>query len=130
MLKYATTNRSSSSLTKQKTITNYITTTIMTNQKEYTIIVSPDDKKKRGVSFRILSGIAATVALSSGGYALLHSNNDNSPQGLSLTTNVLRSSGSHSSAGCRYEFVDGVSGRRGKFGVNRGRNVLQKIPIP
>ena len=62
----------------------------MVNQKEYTTIVDSDDKKKRGVSFKILSGVAAAFALSSGGYHLLHSNN-NSPQGGSMSlTNGLR----------------------------------------
>jgi len=70
----------------------------MTDQKEYTTIVSTDDnndnqKKRGGVSFKILSGVVAAVTLSSGGYHLFHSNNNNSPQGLSMTTNVLRSSG-------------------------------------
>eukprot|EP00751_Fragilariopsis_kerguelensis_P024941 CAMPEP_0170874424 /NCGR_PEP_ID=MMETSP0734-20130129/28139_1 /TAXON_ID=186038 /ORGANISM="Fragilariopsis kerguelensis, Strain L26-C5" /LENGTH=135 /DNA_ID=CAMNT_0011255369 /DNA_START=70 /DNA_END=477 /DNA_ORIENTATION=- len=69
----------------------------MTNQKEYTTIMSPDDdkKKRRVVSFKILSGVAATIALSSGGYHLLHSNN-NSPQSVSMTSmNVLRSNSNH-----------------------------------
>jgi len=64
----------------------------MTNQKEYTNVDGSDDKK-RGVSFKILSGVAAAIALSSGGYHLLHSSN-NSPQSVvSMTSmNVLRSS--------------------------------------
>jgi len=63
----------------------------MVHQKEYTPIVGPnDDKKKFGVSFKIFSAVAATIALSSGGYHVLQSNG--SPQDVSLTTNVLRSS--------------------------------------
>jgi len=63
----------------------------MVHQKEYTPIVGPnDDKKKFGVSFKIFSAVAATIALSSGGYHVLQSNG--SPQDVSVTTNVLRSS--------------------------------------
>jgi len=63
----------------------------MVHQKEYTPIVGPnDDKKKFGVSFKIFSAVAATIALSSGGYHLLQSNG--SPQDVSVTTNILRSS--------------------------------------
>jgi len=63
----------------------------MVHQKEYTPIVGPnDDKKKFGISFKIFSAVAATIALSSGGYHVLQSNG--SPQDVSLTSNVLRSS--------------------------------------
>ena len=57
----------------------------MTKHKEYTTIVSPDDKKKHGVCFKIFSGIATTITLSFGGYTLFNSNKDNSHQGLSMT---------------------------------------------
>eukprot|EP00751_Fragilariopsis_kerguelensis_P006424 CAMPEP_0170795922 /NCGR_PEP_ID=MMETSP0733-20121128/24470_1 /TAXON_ID=186038 /ORGANISM="Fragilariopsis kerguelensis, Strain L26-C5" /LENGTH=137 /DNA_ID=CAMNT_0011146019 /DNA_START=144 /DNA_END=557 /DNA_ORIENTATION=- len=74
-------------------------TMTMTNQKEYTNVDGSDDKK-RGVSFKFLSGVAAAIALSSGGYCLLHSNN-NSPQSVSMTsTNVLRFRPS-SNGGCK-----------------------------
>ena len=57
----------------------------MTKQKEYTTIVSPDDKKKRGVSFKIFSDVPTTITLSFDRYTLFDSNKDNSHQGLSMT---------------------------------------------
>jgi len=64
----------------------------MVNQKEYAPLVGPkDEKKKRGVSFKILFSLAATLALSSGGYHLLHANN-NSPQSVvaAVATSLAR----------------------------------------
>eukprot|EP00751_Fragilariopsis_kerguelensis_P030487 CAMPEP_0170925606 /NCGR_PEP_ID=MMETSP0735-20130129/12379_1 /TAXON_ID=186038 /ORGANISM="Fragilariopsis kerguelensis, Strain L26-C5" /LENGTH=235 /DNA_ID=CAMNT_0011325709 /DNA_START=65 /DNA_END=772 /DNA_ORIENTATION=- len=64
----------------------------MVNQKEYTpIVVSKDEKKKHGVSFKILSSVAVTLAFSSGGYHLMHANN-NSPQSVvaAVATSLAR----------------------------------------
>jgi len=63
----------------------------MVIQKEYTPIVSPkDEKKKRGFSFKIFSGVTAALALSSGGY-LLYSNNNSPQQGVSMQSALTRS---------------------------------------
>mmetsp|Transcript_13056 Transcript_13056/g.13991 ORF Transcript_13056/g.13991 Transcript_13056/m.13991 type:complete len:341 (+) Transcript_13056:69-1091(+) len=72
----------------------------MIHQKEYTTIVGPDDKKKKrgGASFKIFSGIAATFALASGGYHLLHSNDavgsSNFDMSLISTTEIVQEKGS------------------------------------
>jgi len=63
----------------------------MVNQKEYTSIGADD--KKRGIHIKILSVVVASALAFTSGYLL----RSNSPQSVSMTTNLVRSSSSSSS---------------------------------